>query len=136
MKKTAGFFCVLFLIAIMLCGCRFIRIEEEERKPLEFTIVKPEELPREAVTMIDGKKNREFQMTYQVGEDLYLIKGYGRQMTGGYSIQAAEVSLSSNGIFFKTKLVGPSENNPGSEPSYPYIVVRIKYREEPVQFIL
>lgn len=65
---------------------------------------------------------------------MYLIKGYGRQMSGGYSIQVTELSLSSAAVFFKTKLIGPSEESQGSEPSYPYIVVKTEYREEPVQF--
>ena len=40
-------------------------------------------------------------MTYQSGEELYLIKGYGQQMTGGYSIQVAELSLSDTAVFLK-----------------------------------
>ena len=135
MKKTAVLLGVLISVAMMFCGCRFIRIEEEARQPIEYTIVKQEEIPKEAVALIDEKKAKEFQMTYQVGDDLYLIKGYGQQMTGGYSIQAEEVSVSSNAVFFKTKLLGPSEKNQGSEPSYPYIVVKIKYRDEPVEFV-
>lgn len=31
-------------------------------------------------------------MTYQVGDIRYLMKGYGEQLTGGYSIQVEEVS--------------------------------------------
>ena len=73
-------------------------------------------------------------MTYQSGEDLYLVKGYGQQTTGGYSIQVEELGVTPKAVFFKTKLLGPREADPGSEPSYPYIVVKIKYRKEPVQF--
>lgn len=135
MKRTAVLLCLLVFLAMILCGCRFIRIEEEERKPIEYTVVKQEEIPREAAVLIDGKKAKEFQMMYQVEEDLYLIKGYGQQMTGGYSIQVEEVSHSSNAVFFKTKLLGPTDSGQGGAPSYPYIVVRIKYREEPVEFI-
>lgn len=135
MKRTAILLCLLFFVAVILCGCRFIRIEEEERKPMEYTIVNQEEIPKEAAELIEGKKAKEFQMTYQVGEDFYLIKGYGRQMTGGYSIQVEQVSYSSNAVFFKTKLLGPSDKSQGSEPSYPYIVIKIKYREDPVEFV-
>lgn len=134
MKRTAALACFLAFLAMFLCGCRFIRIEEKERTPVEYTIVKQEEIPKEAAALIDGKKSKEFQMTYQVGDDLYLIKGYGQQMTGGYSIQVEEVSFSTNALFFKTKLLGPSGDGQGAEPSYPYIVIKIKYREEPVIF--
>ena len=135
MRKTAVLLWITVLLTFLLCGCRFIKIEEEEPRPLEYTIVKQEEIPEEALSLIEAKKSGEFQMTYQVGDDLYLIKGYGRQMTGGYSIQAAEVSLSSNAVFFKTKLLGPSDDTLTTQPSYPYIVIKIKYLEEPVEFV-
>lgn len=135
MKKTVPLFCLAAVFIFMLGGCRFIRIEEEERTPLEYTVVKQEDIPRELVVLIDEKKAVEFQMTYQNEEELYLIKGYGQQMTGGFSIQVEELGLSSNAVVFKTKLLGPSDADRGGEPSYPYIVIKMVYREEPVQFV-
>lgn len=134
MKRTAAFLCAAAFFAIILCGCRVIRIEEEPRKPLEYSIVKGEEIPEEAAALIEERKEKEFQLTYQVEENLYLIKGYGQQVAGGCSIQVEEVSLSPNTVFFKTKLLGPGGGKSGAEPSYPYIVVRIPYRKEPVEF--
>ena len=58
-----------------------IRIEEGEVSPVEYTIVSQEDIPAEALSLIREKREKEFQLTYQSGEDLYLIKGYGRQMT-------------------------------------------------------
>ena len=135
MKKSGALLACLFFLAVILGGCSLIRIEEEERKPLEYSVVKQEDIPKEAAELIERKKKQEFQMTYQVEEELYLIRGYGQQMTGGYSIQAEEVSASSNAVFFRTKLLGPSESPVGSEPSYPYIVVKIKYTDMPVMFL-
>lgn len=40
-KRTGGLLCVL-LLALLPAGCQFIRIEEGERTPLEYTIVKQE----------------------------------------------------------------------------------------------
>ena len=45
-----------------------------------------------------------------------------------------EVSESENGVFCKTRLIGPSEGNQGGEPSYPCIVLKIKKTGKPVQF--
>ena len=42
-KRTGGLLCVL-LLALLPAGCQFIRIEEGERTPLEYTIVKQEEI--------------------------------------------------------------------------------------------
>ena len=80
------------------------------------------------------KKETEFQIAYQKGTELFLAKGYGRQMSGGYSIQVKELSASSNAVFFETKLIGPTEKIQGGEPSYPYIVIKTEYRDGPVQF--
>ena len=88
-KRTGGLLCVL-LLALLPAGCQFIRIEEGERTPLEYTIVKQEEIPEEISELMEQKKKKVFQMTYQVGDIRYLMKGYGEQLTGGYSIQVEE----------------------------------------------
>lgn len=133
MKKAIILWLCLAVIAIM-SGCQMIKIEEGNRTPLEYTIVENNEIPEEAASLIEEKKAAEFQMTYQRGEDLYLIRGYGKQMSGGYSIQVTDLSVSSSAVFFCTKLVGPDEETVGGEPSYPYIVVKTAYRDEPVEF--
>ena len=132
-RKILAFF-LLWAAVLILGGCGFIRIEEGEKTPLEYTIVRAEEIPEEVLSLIEEKKTREFQMTYQIGEEMYLVKGYGQQLTGGYSIQVEELGMTENAIFFKTKLLGPREADPGGEPSYPYVAVKMKYRKEPVQF--
>ena len=111
-----------------------IKIEEGKRTPLKYTVADHSQIPEEAAKLIEEKKKKEFQMAYQKGEDLYLIKGYGRQMSGGYSIQVTDLSASVNAVFFETKLIGPTEEVQGGEPSYPYIVVKTEYRDVPVQF--
>ena len=139
-KKAGGLFRVFLMVlvatlAVSLAGCQFIKIEEGERTPLEYTIVKQEEIPAEAAELMEQKKEKSFQMTYQVGGVRYLMKGYGEQLTGGYSIQVEEVSQSENGVFCKTRLLGPAEGKQGQEPSYPCIVLKIKSTDKPVQFL-
>lgn len=134
--KKAGFLAgLLWVLLTLLGGCRIIRIEEEERTPVEYEVVKQEDIPKELAVLIGEKKQKEFQMTYQSGNVLYLVKGYGLQMSGGYSIQVEELGKSPNAVFFRTKLLGPSElKGSGGAPSYPYIVIKTAYFEEPVQF--
>ena len=55
MKKTAVLLEIL-LWAVVLSGCRFIRIEEEPRRSLEYSIVKQEELPGELTALIREKE--------------------------------------------------------------------------------
>ena len=124
MKKTKAVLLGVILWSLLLIsGCNFIRIEEEPRKPLEYSIVKNEEIPAE------------FQLTYQCEKDLFLVKGYGEQMSGGYSISVEELGWTSQAVFFRTMLLGPSDEKITiSPPSYPYIVVKTEYRKEPVIF--
>lgn len=136
MKRTI---LTLFLPGLLMCfllfGCQVTNMRSEEKKPLEYTVVKQEDIPPAIGSLIESKKQEEFQITYQDGEYLYLLRGYGRQKTGGYSIQVEELSLFAESIFFRTSLVGPAkEDEPSLEPSYPYIVVKLEYRDAPVQF--
>ena len=133
MKKTAAFLSLLMLL-LMLGGCKLVRIEEGERTSLKYTVVDHSQIPEQAAKLIEEKKEKEFQMAYQKGEDLYLIKGYGRQMSGGYSIQVEEMSESENAVFCRTRLLGPSKEDQGGEPSCPCIVLKIKNTTKPVEF--
>lgn len=135
MKKASVLLGVIWWSLLFLSGCNFIRIEEEPRKPLEYSIVKNEDLPAELAALIQEKKAKAFQLTYQSEKDLFLIKGYGQQMSGGYSISVEELGITSQAVFFRTQLIGPQDEKTAlSPPSYPYIVVKMAYRKEPVIF--
>ena len=133
-QNTIAVGCMLLIFLLMAGGCSLVIIEEGERTPLAYTVVETAELPSSAQEMIQEKKDRDFQMTYQKGDTVYLIRGYGKKMSGGYSIQVAELSVSSTAVFVKTRLIGPEKENQSGAPSYPYIAVKTEYREEPVIF--
>ena len=133
-QNTIAVGCMLLIFLLMAGGCSLVKIEEGERTPLAYTVVETAELPSSAQEMIQEKKDRDFQMTYQKRDTVYLIRGYGKKMSGGYSIQVAELSVSSTAVFFKTRLIGPEKENQSGAPSYPYIAVKTEYREEPVIF--
>lgn len=133
MKKAVCLLAVLVLAAV-LSGCGLIRIEEEERKPVDYTVVERQDIPAALDEIMNEKKEKEFQLSYQTGEALYLAKGYGRQMSGGYSIQVEELGVSSNGLFFVTRLIGPKDLNEAGVPSYPCIVIKTEPQKKPVVF--
>lgn len=135
MKKYAIVLVLSGFLLYLLCGCKVINMKSEEKQPLDYTVVEDADIPPAIGSLIESKKQEEFQITYQDGEYLYLLRGYGRQKTGGYSIQVEGLSLFAESILFKTSLIGPAkEEEPSLEPSYPYIVVKLEYREAPVQF--
>ncbi len=133
MKKAVCLLAALVLAAV-LSGCGLIRIEEEERKPVDYTVVERQDIPAALDEIMNEKKEKEFQLSYETGEALYLAKGYGRQMSGGYSIQVEELGASSNGLFFVTRLIGPKNLNEAGVPSYPCIVIKTEPQKKPVVF--
>ena len=129
---------LLLLIAVLagsIWGCGMMQQKKGKEHAVEYTVLGEDQIPDEIRKVVDVKKQEEFQMTYQSEKELFLIKGYGQQMSGGYSIQVEELGVTSQAIFFKTKLIGPSDTKITlSPPSYPYIVVKMAYRKEPVIF--
>ena len=132
--KRSVFLLIAVITAFLLSGCRFVRIEEEERKPVAYTVVEKSDIPEELSRIMEEKKEKEFQLSYETGEDLYLAKGYGRQMSGGYSIQVEELGESGNGLFFVTRLLGPEDLKEAGVKSYPCIVIKKKKKKKPVTF--
>ena len=135
MRKLFYIICMGLAIWGLFGGCEVTDMKEGDKKPVEYTVVLEKELPEEIHSLIEQKKEHDFQMTYQDGEDLYLIRGYGKQEKGGYSIQVEEVYMGASAIVVKTNLIGPPRGEEAVlEPSYPYIVLKIPYQDIPVQF--
>ncbi len=135
MKKLAALAAGFLLSGICLLGGCSGKAAEEKVKDLEFTVVGQNEIPMELMDMIEQKKTGEFRLTYTSGEDLYIAVGYGEQQTGGFSISVPEFYLTDNSIIIKTELQGPEQGTQqGASPSYPFIVVKTEFIEEPVVF--
>ena len=133
--KRIVFILAIVLLGCLLSGCSIVDTSGEKGSQLEYTIVGEKELPEELLTMINEKKTAEFKMTYADKENLYIVRGYGEQPTGGYSIQVNGVTLSDNGIHVDTNLIGPeTEEEKGTEPSYPFIVLKTAYMDKTVMY--
>ena len=133
MNRIKTVFVLLFLLCL-LSGCSIEKVRAQNGVKPEYTVMKETDFPDKVKELIAENKESEFQLTYQDGSWLYLIKEYGRQKTGDYSIQIEDLSLWENAIHLQTVLLGPEEEDLKDDPSYPYLVVRMKYREEPVIF--
>ena len=73
--------------------------------------------------------------TYTDKDDLYIIIGYGKQSTGGYSISIKDLYATENAIYVDTCLMGPTKENKIKEvPSYPVIVLQVWEMGLPVVF--
>ena len=116
-----------------LCGCSLMSTEEVKLRDLDFTILGEELVPAELATMIEERKADAFKMTYSDNQNLYICVGYGQQETGGYSITVDELYLTEEAVFVQTTLLGPDVSEKGNKtPSYPYIVIKTEYLDQPV----
>ena len=133
-KKATGLL-LLVLFSCLLYGCSIEKVRAGDGVKPEYTVMKEEDFPEKVKELIAQNQETEFQMTYQDAGYLYLLKGYVKQETGGYSIQIEDLSLWENAIHLQTVLIGPRDGEElKEEPSYPCLVVKMKYREEPVIF--
>lgn len=125
----------ILLSCLLLCGCSVIKVSSANAESLEYTVMKEADYPEEVRKLLETNKEKAFQMTYRDGQYLYLLKGYGKQETGGYSIRVEDVSRWDNAIHLETTLIGPpADEDIPKEVSYPYLVIKMEFRDDPVIF--
>lgn len=133
--KTEVLFATLFFATLLFAGCSVEQTNRTKISDLDYTIAVEADIPEELQNDIEEKKAADFKMTYKDSEFLYIVRGYGEQETGGYSICIRNLYLTSNAIIFDTELIGPRKGETISKsPSYPYIVVKVELRDENVVF--
>ena len=102
---------LIILVIVIACGFVFWACGSDSRPEktgeISYAIVPENEVPEELMKLIDERKESEFRLSFSEGEDLYLVVGYGRQETGGYSIQIKDLYLSGDVIYLDTELLGP-----------------------------
>ena len=131
-KIKACFLCILCLV---LTGCGMFSGDDGARAGLDFTVVEADEVPAELKKVIEAHREEEIQIVFEDKGSLYVVRGYGKQNTGGYSIAVDECSEGEENIHVATTLIGPSQTEGLSkDPSYPVIVLKIQNRDKEVSF--
>ncbi len=141
-KRRILFGMILAAVIACLTGCSGKTKDGNEKiKDIEFTVLGEENVPEELKQIIEEKKEKEFKVTYQDGDFLYICIGYGKQETGGYSITVNEMYLTANAIYVDTNLIGPDPENrelyhaqEKDGASYPYVVLKMQYLDKSVVF--
>lgn len=126
---------IMCITTCLLAGCSAEKTSIEKLRDMEFTVVPNKDVPEELKTMIDGKGENPFKLTYADNGELYIAVGYGKQPTSGYSINVKELFETKNAIYIHTNLIGPAKDEKILErATYPYIVVKTEYIEKNVVF--
>ena len=125
---------MLLISPISITGCA--RGESQKKTAdIDFTIVSEGDLPKDLKKLIKKRRKNPFELSYSDGSYLYVIKGYGKQNTSDYSIVVNGFYLSEDNLIFDTDLFGPKEDaDVSNSPSYPYIVIKTEYIENPIIF--
>ena len=125
----------IVITLIGLTGCKQGDTDVKKIKDLDFTVVEDADLPGELKEIIDEKKEEPFKLSYSNKDNLYIVVGYGKQNSGGFSISVDELYLTSNAVYINTNLIGPSQSDVVAQGvTYPYVVVKLEFREEPIVF--
>lgn len=126
---------VLTVAAAVCSGCRVQDVSGEERKKVDYTVVKVADMPEKVIAAVQEHQKTPFQLTFESGEELYIMQGFGKQKTGGYSIQIQEVSASEDAVYVKTELIAPkTKEKQKGEGSCPYMVIKTENKNLPVLF--
>lgn len=134
MRRFAALFCIVFIVFTSV-SCSVKKLKTEKLKDLDFTVVKEEDIPEELQEVIAAHKEQIMKLTYADQGFLYIVEGYGRQETSGYSIEVKECFETENAIYFQTNLIGPSQDEKIVErESFPYIVVKLQYLDKNIVF--
>ncbi len=103
-------------------------------KDIDYTVITGGEIPQELRKMIKERKDNAIELSFSCEGELYIVKGYGRQLSPDFSITVNELYLSDNYIVFDTELYGPKQKSTSKAKSYPYIVVKTEYINKSIVF--
>ena len=128
-------FSCLLGISCFICGCQMQEAKAEKIQDVEFVLVEEDALPEELLAKIEENKATDMKLVWKSGESTYIVRGYGEQETGGYSIQILELYQTKNSVILKTNLLGPAKGSvKNTSPSFPYVVLKTKTLPETLIF--
>jgi len=138
-KKIVLYGAIVFIIIaiaiIILISCKITGTSSKKVSDLDYTVVEDQDVPPELMKIIDEKKENSLRLTYSTKDYIYIVAGYGTQSTSGFGIRVNEVYLGQNAIYIDTNLIGPSKGEEvNKNETYPYIVIKIEKRDDPVVF--
>ena len=134
-KAAVSIMLILAIGCIAFTGCRSEEKDSKKVEDLKFTVVGEQEVPQALRELIGKKREKPFKLTYADGQDMYIVIGEGPQNGGGYSVAVKELYRTDNSIVIRTELMGPEKGEAsGADLSYPVLIVKTAFMEEPVVF--
>lgn len=124
-KRITIFVAACIMMMLFLAGCAGESTEEDKLKDIEFTVIGEDQQPDSLKEIIAEKSAQPFQISYTLGEELYIAVGYGEQPSGGYSISVNAFYETEKSLVIDTTLIGPGKaENVTNTPTQPYVVIK------------
>ena len=84
---------------------------------------------------IDARKESDFEISACIDGYTYIVKGYGKQPTGGYSIRVDRLQTNGTDMTMASTLIGPSAGEAVNKlATYPYIVIKTEATDNNILF--
>lgn len=133
-----GLLAILLLMALTGCsGDKPVSRSYADMTDVTYEIISGSDVPHKVNEKIFKEKEKGFGFTYRDGNVMYIVFGFGRQNTGGFSIQMAAAKENDSEILIEARLVAPGpEEVVATTPSYPYMILKMANAEKDVQFLL
>lgn len=134
MKKRGQFLLVTLGCAVCIQGCSLFE-KEAKLRDVDYTVVCPEDVPQELADEITNVKGKEFQLSYDDGEYMYIARGYGSRNTSGYNISVKDMYITEHTLVLDTEITGPREGEDVvDKKTTPYIVVKTEPMDKQIVF--
>ena len=139
MRKLCRGCYILLLVGciFLLAGCAMKSSEKIRLRDLTVSDkdgIKPNAVLYKILDVIEERKEEPFELSFKDGKNLYLVVGYGKQETGGYSIVVEDLYLTEEAIYVSTGLLGPDPGQKGTRESYPVIVIKTELLDKTILF--
>ncbi len=139
-KKRCTLVLIILLLTAVLVSCGKQEAPKrtyENMQDAVYEIVSGSEVPHKVNEKIYKEREKGFGFSYRDNEGMYIAFGFGRQNTGGFSIQLVAVKENEDEILIEAKLIAPApEEVVSTSPSYPYMILKMEDTSKNVEFIL
>lgn len=132
-KRITAVLCIGVLLFLAACGAQ--SVSDKKVQDIDYTVVTDADVPDTLRNAIEEKKEEPFKLSYSDGAELYIVIGYGKQPSGGFSIVVDDLYLTESNILFATTLKGPEKEAESAEaPTYPYLIVKMEYMDKEILY--
>lgn len=126
---------VFLMVSVGITGCTVLKIPEQKKQDIKYEIVERERIPKEMNEWIEKHKEKPFQIAFTDQGYWYIAQGYGKKEQTGYEIEMDRCYETGHTIMVHTLLYGPEDGREIEEVSYPFLVVRTKWKDKMVVFM-